>query len=190
MRCDLCKSQAVFHITVARQRLCAEEKHLCEKHGQDVAETVPPEPLPTNGAARAANGMARFDIDMLVISEISDIQIIFLREEGGSRRFHLVCGIFEATSLDRTLKHVAATRPLTHDAWAGTIRALGGTLEDVLVSDLSNHTYYAKLRIRQTDGRSAEVDVRPSDALNLAVLCGVPILIAEQVLAAVGARGF
>jgi bifunctional DNase/RNase len=184
MLCDLCKNQAVVHVTVARDRTCAEEKHLCEAHGQEFTAAARRGPA-GDGAPRGAGGTALFDIDLLVVSELSDIQVLHLREVDGGRRFPLVCGIFEATCLDRTLKRLAAPRPLTHDAWAATITALGGRLEDVVVSHLSGRTYHANLRIRQADDRLVEVDVRPSDACNLAVLCGAPIRIAEEVLAEV-----
>ncbi len=63
----------------------------------------------------------------------------------------------------------------------GTIDALGGELRDIYISELKDHTYYAKLRIRM-NGEMVEVDCRPSDAIALAVTASVPIYVAEDVL--------
>src|SRR5262249_29295079 len=107
--------------------------------------------------------------------------LVMLEEVGGGRAFYLANGVFEATTIDRRLKGLTSPRPLTHDAWASTIAALGGTVENVLINDLLENTYYSEARIRQGD-RLIRVDVRPSDAFTLALISGVPILIAERVL--------
>ena len=70
---------------------------------------------------------------------------------------------------------------MTHDLVANVIDNLGGDLQDIFISDLREHTYFAKLRIRK-DGELIEVDCRPSDAIALAVTAKVPIFVAEDVL--------
>ena len=55
-------------------------------------------------------------------------------------------------------------RPLTHDLVANTVESLGGELQDVYINDLREHTYFAKLRVRQ-EGELIEIDCRPSDAI-------------------------
>jgi uncharacterized protein len=99
----------------------------------------------------------------------------------GERSFSIMIGIFEATSIDRRVKKMPSPRPLTHDLVAGVIDSMGGELRDVYISELRDHTYYAKLRIRQ-NGELIEVDSRPSDAIALAVTASVPIYVAEDVL--------
>ena len=79
------------------------------------------------------------------------------------------------------VKGLPSPRPLTHDLVASVIEHLGGELQDIFISDLRDHTYFAKLRIRQ-DGEMIEVDSRPSDAIALAVTAKVPIYVAEDVL--------
>jgi bifunctional DNase/RNase len=58
---------------------------------------------------------------------------------------------------------------------------MGGELQDIYISELRDHTYYAKLRIRH-EGELVEIDCRPSDAVALAVTAKVPIYVAEDVL--------
>jgi bifunctional DNase/RNase len=100
----------------------------------------------------------------IIINENSDQHIIFLKEVEGDRMFPIVIGIFEATSIDRRVKGTASPRPLTHDLVTTVIETLGGDLRDIYISELRDHTYFAKLRIRQ-NGEMVEVDSRPSDAI-------------------------
>jgi hypothetical protein len=121
------------------------------------------------------------ELKRIIISEVHDQQVIMLKEVDGDRSFPIVIGIFEATSIDRRVKGMPSPRPLTHDLVASVIDNLGGELRDVYISELRDHTYYAKLRIRM-DGEMVEVDSRPSDAIALAVTAKVPIYVAEEVL--------
>jgi bifunctional DNase/RNase len=121
------------------------------------------------------------ELKRIIISEIHEQQVITLKEVEGDRSFPIVIGIFEATSIDRRVKGITNPRPLTHDLVAGVIENLSGELQDVYINDLREHTYFAKLRIRQ-EGELIEVDCRPSDAIALAVTAKVPIYVAEDVL--------
>ncbi|HBI47059.1 MAG TPA: hypothetical protein DDY78_30020 [Planctomycetales bacterium] len=121
------------------------------------------------------------ELKRIIISEIHEQQVILLKEVDGDRNFSIMIGIFEATSIDRRVKHLPSPRPLTHDLVTGTIDALGGELRDIFISELRDHTYYAKLRIRQ-NGEMVEVDCRPSDAIALAVTASVPIYVSEDVI--------
>jgi bifunctional DNase/RNase len=121
------------------------------------------------------------ELKRIIISEVHDQQVIMLKEVDGDRSFSIMIGIFEATSIDRRVKRLPSPRPLTHDLVASVVENLGGELRDIFISELKDHTYYAKLRIRQ-DGELIEVDSRPSDAIALAVTAGVPIYVAEDVI--------
>jgi uncharacterized protein len=121
------------------------------------------------------------ELKRIIISEVHDQQVIMLKETEGERTFPIVIGIFEATSIDRRVKSMPSPRPQTHDLVATVIETMGGELRDIFISDLREHTYYAKLRIR-LNGEMVEVDSRPSDAIALAVTAKVPIYVAEDVL--------
>ena len=123
------------------------------------------------------------ELSRIIISEINDQQVIYLKEIDGSRTFPILIGIFEATSIDRRVKGLESPRPLTHDLLVNSVESIGGEFQDVVISELREHTYYAKLRIRQ-DGELMEVDARPSDAIAVAVTCDppLPIYVAEDVL--------
>ena len=123
----------------------------------------------------------QMELTRIIINENNEQQIIFLKEVEGERTFPIVIGIFEATSIDRRVKKLQSPRPLTHDLIVQVIENLGGELRDIYISELRDHTYYAKLRIRM-NGEMVEVDSRPSDAIALAVTASVPIYVAEDVL--------
>src|SRR5438128_8643248 len=110
----------------------------------------------------------QMELKRIIINEVHEQQVIMLREVEGERSFPIVIGIFEATSIDRRVKGVQSPRPLTHDLVANVIDMLGGELQDIFISDLHDHTYFAKLRIKK-DGELIEIDCRPSDAIALAV---------------------
>ena len=122
-------------------------------------------------------------LSRIIISEINEQQVIYLQEVDGDRTFPILIGIFEATSIDRRVKDHQSPRPLTHDLVVSTVEQLGAELDSVVISELRDHTYYAKLRIRQ-DGDLIEIDSRPSDAIAVAVTCNpqLPIYVSEEVL--------
>ena len=123
----------------------------------------------------------RMELARVVISETSDQQVIVLREKDGERSFPIIIGIFEAVSIDRHLKGIEIPRPLTHDLVRNVIREMGGELERIVVNDLRDNTFYARLHVRR-DGEDIEVDSRPSDAIALAVRTGCPVFVEDSVL--------
>ena len=124
----------------------------------------------------------QMELKRIIISEVHEQQIIVLREVDGDRSFPIVIGIFESTSIDRRVKNIVPPRPLTHDLIVSVVEQLGGEVQDIVISDLQEHTYFAKLRVRK-DGELVEIDCRPSDAIAVAVTAKVPIWVAEDVLA-------
>lgn len=122
-------------------------------------------------------------LSRIIISEINDQQVIYLKEVDGDRQFPILIGIFEATSIDRRVKDIPRPRPLTHDLLVNTVESLGAKLDSVVISELREHTYYACLRV-SIDGELIEIDARPSDAIAVAVTCEpqLPIYVSEEVI--------
>ena len=123
------------------------------------------------------------ELSRIIISEINDQQVIYLKEIDGDRTFPILIGFYEATNIDRRVKNNHSPRPLTHDLLVGAVESLGAEIQDVVINELKEHTYYALLRIR-FEGELIEVDARPSDAIAVAVTCEPPrpIYVAEEVL--------
>jgi len=123
----------------------------------------------------------QMELHKIIISEMQDQQIIMLKEVDGERTFPIVIGSGEAYAIDRRLKGIPTPRPLTHDLLANIIDHLGGEISQIEINDLENHTFFARIHIKQ-NGRVVEVDSRPSDAIALGIATSVPIFVAEHVL--------
>jgi bifunctional DNase/RNase len=123
----------------------------------------------------------RMELSRIFIREMMDMQIIELTEVDGDRTFPIVIGLPEAVAIERRLKGVEIPRPQTHDLLASVVLHLGGRLREIVINDLVDGTFYAKLIIEQ-HGQEIEVDSRPSDAIALGVAEQVPIYVAEHVL--------
>jgi bifunctional DNase/RNase len=123
----------------------------------------------------------QMELHKIIISEMQDQQIIVLKEVDGERKFPIVIGSNEAMAIDRRLKGIPTPRPMTHDLLASVIEEMGGNIDHIEINDLQAHTFFAKIHIRQ-NGRSLEVDSRPSDAIALGIATVVPIFVAEHVL--------
>jgi len=121
------------------------------------------------------------ELSRVFIREMADVQIIELREVEGERTFPIVIGLPEAFAIERRLKSVESPRPQTHDLLAALISSLGGTLKEIIIHDLAEGVFFAKLVIER-DGATIEVDSRPSDAIALGVSESAPIYVAEHVL--------
>jgi uncharacterized protein len=126
----------------------------------------------------------QMELSKIIISEMQDSQIIVLKEVDGERRFPIVIGNSEAIAIDRRLKGLHHPRPLTHDLLANVIEQMGGTIERIEINNLQEHTFYARIHIRQ-NGQTIKVDSRPSDAIALGIASNVDIFVAEHVLAQV-----
>ena len=125
--------------------------------------------------------MIHMELNKIVISESTDDQVIVLKEVDGGRAFPIMIGLWEALAIDRNLKQKKTPRPMTHDLIENVIGGLDARLESVIVNELKDRTFFAKLMLRR-NGKCYEVDSRPSDAIALAVQMRVPIYVEEQVL--------
>ena len=124
----------------------------------------------------------------IMITETGDHQVIVLKESQGERVFPIVIGFFEAAAIDRRIKGHVLPRPMTHDLLAAVIDALGGRLAKIVVTDIKDHTFYARLVIER-NGDQVHVDARPSDAIALAVAGATPIYVEDRVLDEVAGPG-
>lgn len=120
------------------------------------------------------------ELSRIIINETSDQQIIVLKERHGERAFPIVIGIVEIFAIDRRLKGIVPPRPMTHDLLASVIDGLGATVDRIVIDDLRDHTFYAKIYLR-LDGRTVTIDSRPSDAIALCAAIKAPIFVADHV---------
>lgn len=129
--------------------------------------------------------MIEVEIDSIRISLISQHRIVMLREMDGERQLPIWIGPCEAEAITIELQDTEISRPLTHDLLKNVIEQLQGKLSHILVSELRNQVFYARLVI-DVRGQQMEIDCRPSDAIALAVRAKVPIFVGESVMDEVG----
>ena len=120
------------------------------------------------------------ELSKIIINEAVDQQIIVLKELDGDRSFPIVIGMTEAMAIERRLKGIELPRPMTHDLLASVIKQMEGTIKKVVVSDLSNGTFYALVYI-DVDGKELEIDSRPSDAIALSAGMDVRLFVDEKI---------
>ena len=121
------------------------------------------------------------ELSRILIGELSDVQVIELREIDGERRLPIVVGVAEAFAIERRVKQIPVPRPMTHELLSSVILSLGARLDRVLIHDLSEGTFYAVLCLER-EGEEMQIDARPSDAVALAVGADVGIFVSDHVL--------
>jgi bifunctional DNase/RNase len=116
--------------------------------------------------------MVEMVIDSIRVSLMNYQRVVILKERDSDRYLPIWIGSPEADAIAVKLQDVAVPRPLTHDLLGSVIAELGAVVDHVIVSDLSDDTFFAKLVLNVKDGPQREVDCRPSDAIALAVRGG------------------
>lgn len=118
---------------------------------------------------------------VIVDSEDEKMSMIVLREIEGERAFPILIGVNEAYAIDRRLKGIVVQRPLTHDLVERMIEQLDCQMERIVISELRDSTFYAKLVLRR-DGELVEIDSRPSDAIAICAGTPTPIFVDDSIL--------
>jgi bifunctional DNase/RNase len=125
--------------------------------------------------------MVEVTIDSIRVSLMSQHRVVILKDVDSDRYLPIWIGPFEADAITIILQEQEVPRPLTHDLLKNVIHQLGGTVEQIVISELKNEVFYARI-IVEANGRTLEIDSRPSDAIALAVRVRVPIYIEEAVM--------
>jgi uncharacterized protein len=120
-------------------------------------------------------------VESIRVNLVTQNRVVILKELQGDRHLPIWIGDFEAQAIAMELQGLASPRPLPYDLIKSVIGDLGGTVERILVTDLAQDVFYARIVIG-VDGRTVEIDSRPSDAIALAVRTHTPILVEESVM--------
>lgn len=119
--------------------------------------------------------MIKVQVAGVAFDNISNMPIIILKDSEG-RELPIWVGIAEAQAILVVLEGIKTARPLTHDLLRELLITLGGELEHVVITHITNNTYYAKLVVKQ-NGNVIEIDSRPSDGIALALRTNSPIFV-------------
>tara|TARA_B100000315_G_scaffold238225_1_gene255810 strand:- start:149 stop:541 length:393 start_codon:yes stop_codon:yes gene_type:complete len=126
--------------------------------------------------------MIEVELSRIIIDEEKKEQVVVLKEKGGERFLPIVIGINEAIAIKMKLGGFIPPRPLTHDLMSAIVSKLDATLERIVVDNLTEGTFHAKLYFIKSDAKSVVIDARPSDSIALAVRTKTPIFVEEHVL--------
>ena len=129
--------------------------------------------------------MIEMVVESVRVNLINPNRVVVLKERERDRYLAIVIGGPEADSIAIKLQDRSAPRPLTHDLLKNIIEGLGAGVSRILINDLIDQVYYARI-VLDIEGRESEIDSRPSDAIALAVRVGASIFVAEEVLDAAG----
>lgn len=121
------------------------------------------------------------EIRGLILDPVSNTPIVILKKPEENLYLPIWIGVFEANAIALQLEGVETPRPMTHDLLRTVVDSLGAKVEEVVVHSLVESTFHASIVLRQTDGGSATVDARPSDAIALALRCHARIRVADPV---------
>lgn len=126
--------------------------------------------------------MVEVTIDSIRVSLMSQHRVVILKDVDSDRYLPIWIGNFEADAITMTLQEMEVVRPLTHDLLKNIIVELGAEVGHIVISDLKNEVFYAKIALT-VNGKRRDIDSRPSDAIALAVRLHVPIYIEDAVMA-------
>jgi len=115
------------------------------------------------------------------VSLMSHHRVVLLKQVDAERYLAIWIGPFEADAIAMSLQRMDTPRPMTHDLLKAVISELGASVSHVLIAELRDNTFHARV-VMDVGGRHAEVDSRASDAMALAVRCGVTIYVADDVM--------
>jgi uncharacterized protein len=129
----------------------------------------------------SADGFTRMSIYGINLDLFSSSPIVILKVEDENRYLPIWIGQPEARSILMKLQNQEFSRPLTHDLAVSLVAELGGSMEKVTVTELRDSTFFAVISV-EIEGRTVEIDSRPSDAIALAVRAGAEIFAADEVI--------
>ena len=129
--------------------------------------------------------MIELTIEGIRVSLQNYQRVVILKEKESERYLPIWIGPAEADAIAVRLQDVSVARPLTHDLLRDVLEKMGAQVESVVVNDLANDTFYARI-IVTLNGERMDIDSRPSDAIALAVRAHVPIFAEDAVMEKAG----
>lgn len=125
--------------------------------------------------------LIEMNVKGLMVDPITNMPIVILKDSDGEKVLPIWVGVFEANAIALQIENVQTPRPMTHDLLKNVIDDMQARVDQVVISDVTENTYYAVLHLTTPSG-PAVVDARPSDAIALALRSRAPIMVDPKVL--------
>lgn len=129
--------------------------------------------------------MIETKVESIRVSLLTQNRVVILKEVDGDRHLPIWIGTFEAEAIATELQGIQSSRPLPYDLLRALVERTGSRVEQILIAELNELVFYARI-VLEHDGRSIEIDARPSDAIALAVRVGARIMVDESIMSEVG----
>jgi Uncharacterized conserved protein len=126
--------------------------------------------------------MVRMKVKVVGLDQNNMVPVVIITDRDENGFIPIVIGPAEAAAIRNGLEGRKHERPMTHDLLKDMIESLGAKVDRVVIHDLRNETYYARIYLKTRDGE-IDIDARPSDAIALALRTDAPIYISEEVAA-------
>lgn len=121
-------------------------------------------------------------VESVRVHMLSSQHVVILKESDRDRYLPIWIGSAEANAIAMRLQGLTAERPLTHDLLVTVLNALSSSLSRVVVTQVQEGTFHARLYLETASGDETDIDSRTSDAIAVAVRTGSPIYVDERVL--------
>ncbi len=125
--------------------------------------------------------MIKMTVRGIALDPLTNMPIIILKDQDDKRALPIWVGIFEANAIALELEKISTPRPMTHDLIKNILDGLGANVQQVVVNDLKDNTFFAVIEI-SVNGNLVNIDSRPSDAIALALRVNAPIFVTEKVV--------
>jgi len=120
-------------------------------------------------------------VDSIRVHMPTGQHVVILKEKSAERYLPIWIGINEANAIALKITGITPERPITHDLLVNILGATDVSVSRIVVTSLSNEVFYARI-VATVNGRSLDIDARPSDAIAVAVRVGARIFVAGEVL--------
>jgi len=118
----------------------------------------------------------------LTIDPFTNVPIVILKDEGEKQTLPVWIGVLEASAIASELEKVQFSRPMTHDLLKEVLKTTGAAVKKIEIIDLKDNVYYATIYMDLADGKSTQIDARPSDAIAVALRAAAPIFVDSSVI--------
>lgn len=128
------------------------------------------------------NTLVEVKIGALIMDPNTNTPIVVLKGVESDTVLPIWVGAFEANAIALEIEKIAPQRPMTHDLLRNVIIECGLTASRVVITDLLDNTFYARIELTDREGDPVSMDARPSDAIALALRLDCPIFVMQKVL--------
>ena len=126
--------------------------------------------------------MIEMQVMGIAIDTRTGAPIVVLNDEEKRRALPIWIGQAEASAIIRQLENIETARPMTHDLIISVLELNSYTVEKIEINDCNDTTYFASIIVKDDNGKTHEIDSRPSDAITIALKTDAPIFVTPNVL--------